>query len=473
MSESESESDHDQKPAADDPEKSAEGGKSPDKSGDKKLVYKKPISLTISVQSGAGEKEGNQGADEKSDDADRDETKDDAGEKDDKEEKADESKNPISVTISIKGGEGAEEKGGDKEGDDKKGKDGKDSKDKKKPIYKKPAFIITACIVGVVLIVAVIIIWLIVRQYVSTDDAYIDGHVVQVSSQVGARVENLRVVDNQLVHRGDLLIELDPTDYQVALLQAKAQVAAAEGKLQQAKAQVETAKASVPQAVAQEEAAQASLANTTKDLERYEKVDERARSRQQLDTAATTQTNAAAQVQEAHAQVVSAKANVVTAEAAVKAAAGDVQVADAGVKKAEVNLSYCEIAAPCDGRVTERTVEAGNYVTTGQALFLLVDPNVWVTANYKETQLAHMRPGQPVTIKVDAFPDLKFHGKVDSIQAGSGARFSVLPAENATGNYVKIVQRVPVKIVFEHNDNTNDAQLLSPGLSVVPRVKIR
>jgi membrane fusion protein (multidrug efflux system) len=118
-------------------------------------------------------------------------------------------------------------------------------------------------------------------------------------------------------------------------------------------------------------------------------------------------------------------------------------------------------------------VEVGNYVAPGQALFMLVDPNVWVTANFKETQLAHMRPGQPVTIKVDAFPGIKWHGHVDSIQAGSGSRFSVLPAENATGNFVKVVQRVPVKILFDHNANTNDAPMLSPGLSVIPRVKVR
>ena len=126
-----------------------------------------------------------------------------------------------------------------------------------------------------------------------------------------------------------------------------------------------------------------------------------------------------------------------------------------------------------DGRVTQRTVEVGNYVVVGQAMFMLTDPNVWVTANFKETQLTDMRPGQPVTIKVDAFPGIKFRGHVDSIQAGSGSRFSILPAENATGNFVKVVQRVPVKIYFDEAVNTNDAVLFSPGLSVVPRVKVR
>jgi membrane fusion protein (multidrug efflux system) len=122
--------------------------------------------------------------------------------------------------------------------------------------------------------------------------------------------------------------------------------------------------------------------------------------------------------------------------------------------------------------VTQRTVEAGAYLQTGQAMFALVDPDVWVTANFKETQLKNMKPGQPVTIKVDAFSGEKFEGHVDSIQAGSGSRFSILPAENATGNFVKVVQRVPVKIVFNHGANTNDAPLLSPGLSVIPKVKV-
>jgi membrane fusion protein (multidrug efflux system) len=301
----------------------------------------------------------------------------------------------------------------------------------------------------------------------------VDGHVVQISPQVAAQVLVLHIDDNQFVRKGDLLVELDPTDYNVALAQAQAQEAQAQGRLEQARAQIEAAKASVPQALAQQDSAQASLDNATIDYERYKHVDERARSKQQLDNAGTTLTNAAAQLEQAKAQVTVAQANVVTAEASAKAAEGDLKAAEAAVQRAQVNLGYCRIFAPCDGRVTERTVEAGNYVTTAQALFLIVDPNVWVTANFKETQLTHMQPGQPVTIKVDAFPGHKFQGHIDSIQAGSGSRFSVLPAENATGNFVKIVQRVPVKILFDHDANTNNAPMLSPGLSVIPRVKVR
>jgi membrane fusion protein (multidrug efflux system) len=328
-------------------------------------------------------------------------------------------------------------------------------------------------IVAVVLIVGLVIVWLIVRQYVSTDDAYIDGHISQISPQISAQLVALHVNDNQLVHPGDLLVELDPTDYEIMLSQARAQTASAQGRLDQARAQIAVARASVVQADAEIMAASVSYDNAMHDLKRYQEVDERARSAQQLDNSATSEKNAEAQLAQTKARKVSAEANVTSSEATVKAAEGELQTSEANQKRAEVNLSYCRIIAPVEGRVTQRTCDVGNYVVPGQALFLLVDPNVWVTANFKETQLELMRPGQPVTIKVDAFPGLKWQGRVDSIQAGSGSRFGVLPPENATGNYVKIVQRVPVKITFEHSANTNDAPMLSPGLSVAPRVKVR
>ena len=351
-----------------------------------------------------------------------------------------------------------------------KGEQGQDKK--KPPFYKRPAFII-ACIAAILLLIGGIIIWLVLRQYVSTDDAYIDGHVTQVSPRASAQVLSLHVRDNELVRQGDLLVELDPTDYQLALDQALAQVASSQGRLAQAKTQIDTAKAEVAEAVASVDAAQVQLDNATRDLKRYEEVDERARSREQLDNAETTQKNAQAQWEQAKAKRTSAEANVQSSEASVVAAEGELQTSRASQRRAEVNLSYCKIFAPTDGRVTQRTVEVGNYVAVGQALFMLADSHVWVTANYKETQLQHMRIGQPVTVKVDAYPGVKWRGHVDSLQAGSGSRFSILPAENATGNFVKVVQRVPVKILFDDAVNTNDNVLLSAGMSVIPRVKIR
>jgi membrane fusion protein (multidrug efflux system) len=341
------------------------------------------------------------------------------------------------------------------------------------PFYKRPKVIIIAAIVLLILIVAGVLFWLYERQFESTDDAYVDGNIVQIAPRVSALVLARHINDNQLVHPGDLMIELDPTDFEVALEQARAQLAASEGRLAQAQAQIGASRASVEQSSAQIDAALVTLTNATLDLQRYESVDIRARSKQQLDNAIAAENSAKAQVEQARAAKISAEANVSTADAAIKAAEGDVKTAQANVHRAEVNLGYCRIYAPCEGRVTQRNVEVGDYMQTAQTMFMLVEPDVWVTANYKETQLKYMKPGQPVTLTVDELSGRKFNGRVDSIQAGSGSRFGVLPAENATGNFVKIVQRVPVKIIFDHGANTNDADLLSPGLSAYPRVKVR
>jgi membrane fusion protein (multidrug efflux system) len=350
--------------------------------------------------------------------------------------------------------------------------DGKNQNEKKPPAYKRPVVILPIAGVLAIGLVAAILYWLHARHFESTDDAYIDGHVTQISAQVPAQVLALHIQDNQFVHKGDLLVELDPTDYQVALDQAKARESSAAGKLEQSRAQVGSANAAVTQATAEVEAAKVTLENATRDLDRYQAVDERARSRQQLDNAIAAQRTAQAQFEQAKARTISAEANVATAAASVKAAEGDLKTAQSEVRRAEVSLSYCRIFSPRDGRVTQRTLEAGNYTETGQAMFMLVSPDVWVTANFKETQLKLMRTNQPVTIRIDAYPGKEFSGHVDSIQAGSGSRFSILPAENATGNFVKVVQRVPVKIVFDHPQEQG-AQGLGVGLSVIPRVRVR
>ena len=370
-----------------------------------------------------------------------------------------------------------EESSDDKSEDGKEGRNKnegkKDGQPKKPPVLKRPAIIVTVAAVLLTVIILGFIYWLHARHFVSTDDAYIDGHVVQIAPQVPGPVIALHIDDNQLVRKGHLLVELDPTNYEVALEQAQAQWTAAQGRLAQAQTQEDSAKAGVVQASAEIDAAQVALDNASRDLQRYETVDERARSRQQLDNAIAAQKNAQAQLSQTKARKVSAEAGVNTAAASIKAAEGDVRTAQANVERTQVDLGYCKIYAPADGRVTQRTVEVGNYAQTGATMFMLVSPEVWVTANFKETQLKNMRLGQPVTIQVDAFSDRELNGHVDSIQAGSGSRFGVLPAENATGNFVKIVQRVPVKIVFDYGANTNDADLLSPGLSVIPKVRVR
>jgi len=250
----------------------------------------------------------------------------------------------------------------------------------------------------------------------STDDAFIDGHVITIAPKVAGQVTAVHVEDNQLVKAGDPLVEIDPRDYQAKVDEQRGKLAAAEAEARRAVA----------------------------DVARYEQIYKNDEiSRQQLDNARAAATGAVATVARERG----------------------------ALEQEELNLSYTKITAPESGRVTRKSVEAGSYVPVGQALLSVVPENVWVTANFKETQLTHMRPGQKVTIQVDAYPDQKFNGRVESIQSGTGSRFSLLPPENATGNYVKIVQRVPVKIVFAKD---SDAQgLLSPGMSVVPSVSIQ
>ena len=272
-------------------------------------------------------------------------------------------------------------------------------------------------------------------------------------------------------------MELDPTDYQVAVDQAKGNENASAGRLEQVKAQVASSRAARDESKASLDAANIAFYNSDKDLKRYEALDDRARSKQQYDNAVTAQKNAIAQVDVAKARLASAESQIAVSVANVTAAEGEYENAVANRRQAEVNLGYCHITAPGtlrdSARVTTKNVEAGMYAAAGTPLFALVEEHVWVVANYKETQLTNMRLNQPVTLEIDAYPDQKFNGHIDSIQAGSGSRFSVLPAENATGNYVKVVQRVPVKIVFEEGQTKDPNRVLVPGMSVTPYVKIR
>jgi membrane fusion protein (multidrug efflux system) len=318
--------------------------------------------------------------------------------------------------------------------------------------------------------------WLHARQFESTDDAAIEGRVIPISPQVPARVQAVRVEDNSPVHKGDVLVELDPTDYRVALEQARATEAAARGRLDEAKAQIAAATAGRDEAEADIAVAEANAGNAASDLKRYQDVAESnpaAVSKQQLGNVVATQRSTQALVAQAKAKLAAAEAKTLTAQAAVEGAQGDLAKASADVHRADVNLTYCTITAPEDGRITRKNVEPGSYVQTGQALLALVPPDVWVTANFKETQLEQVRPGQSVNVTVDAYPAQRFTGKVDSIQSGTGSRFSVLPAENATGNFVKVVQRVPVKITLDPGQAQDKDRVLAPGMSVVPEVKVR
>jgi len=303
----------------------------------------------------------------------------------------------------------------------------------------------------------------------STDDAFIDCHPVHVAPRVAGRVQRVLVTDNQLVQEGELLVEIDPTDFQVQLDDASAARNAAAGRQAAASAQVGVAQAAEAQAEADIVAARADADNAATDLARYRATISGAVSKQSLDAASTTAKRSAAGLLVKQKAKAAATAQIALARAQLDESTAEVASAEAKVRQMALQLSYTQIHAKETGRVTRKSVTTGDYVQIGQEIFALVPTHVWVAANFKETQLRYMRPGQPVTIHVDAYHG-DFPGRVDSVQAGSGSFFSLLPPENATGNYVKVVQRVPVKIVFER---ATDEVLLGPGMSVEPTVELQ
>jgi membrane fusion protein (multidrug efflux system) len=282
----------------------------------------------------------------------------------------------------------------------------------------------------------------------------------------------LHVTDNQRVKAGDVLLELDPRDYQALVDQAAADLATANSRVAQAQAKVAVDQAKAAQENAAIPAAQAAADRAQADRQRYESVPSRAVSTSQIDLAKAQSTSASADVEVARDQALAALAQVDLDKADVQTARDQVQQARTRLDQAQLQLSYTTLLAPRDGRVTRRTVELGAYVQTGQALLALVPDDLWVTGNFKETQLGRIRPGQPVFIRVDACPHHQFMGKVDSFQAGSGALFSLLPPENAVGNYVKVVQRIPVKIIFDDPSELSQFNL-APGMSVQPKVRVQ
>jgi membrane fusion protein, multidrug efflux system len=344
---------------------------------------------------------------------------------------------------------------------------------KRASALRKPAVPVSSGIAVVVLIVAGILFWLHERRFESTDDAFVDARVVRVAPQIAGRVVRVLVNDNQLVKVGQPLVEIDPGDVQARLDEAVAQEALAEAEYQQAQTQVRSAEAAHAQAVSVVSGAAAQAENAARDYRRYtslQKTNPLAVAQAQLDQAATLARNTSAQENAARQQAVSSEAAIAAARAQEAGAAARIKTLSAQVQQARLNFGYAKVIAPVDGHVSQRKVAVGTYVDPGQQMMAIVPLQMWVTANYKETQLAHMRPGQPVDISIDACPNADAQGHVDSIQRGSGQAFALLPPENATGNYVKVVQRVPVKIVFETVPRNCP---LGPGLSVEPKVTVR
>ena len=374
---------------------------------------------------------------------------------------------------------------------------------------------------GIVLVVAALFLWRYLSSYESTDDAQIDGHLNPISARISGQVQEVLIHDNQYVTAGTPLVRIDPRDYQIAVDRAKAdyedavamaeaarvnvpvtsettgsQVSAAQADVQNAQAGILAARQQLDAAQAELRAAEANNVKAQSDLVRYKQlVDKQEISQQQYDQAVAAAAANAAAVEAARAsasaadqQVKQSQATLAQAEANARSAAtGPQQVAAirsralaaeaaAGLKKAaleqaELNLQYTLIVAPISGVVSDRNVEVGENVQPGQELTKLINlDDIWVTANFKETQLQKMRPGQPVTIAVDG-TGKEYKGYVQSIAGASGAIFSLLPPENATGNYVKVVQRVPVKIYFDQG--ATQEHDLRPGMSVEPKVWLR
>jgi membrane fusion protein (multidrug efflux system) len=346
-------------------------------------------------------------------------------------------------------------------------------REKSKSLMQGPLVLISVAVVLAVIIIVGVVWWLIARQYEDTDDAFIDTHIVHVAPQIGGRIARVLVNDNQQVRQGQLLIEIDPSDEIARLNQALAQEHQAEMQLGQARAQVRVSQAAYDQAGANAQGAAAQAANAASDLKRYRTLkatDPVAVAQQQLDQAVATARNTAASLEGAQRQIEGAKSQIAVAQAAVAAAEAMVKSAQAQVTQARLNLGYTRVYAPLDGHVAQRSVADGNYVQTGEELMAIVPLRLWVTANFKETQLDHMRIGQRADVVIDACPSATVRGHVDSIQRGAGQAFGILPPENATGNYVKVVQRVPVKIVIDEYPRNC---VLGPGMSVEPSIKVR
>lgn len=319
--------------------------------------------------------------------------------------------------------------------------------------------------------------WLAHRGEQSTDDAFTDGRIVTVAPKVAGLVVQLAVDDNQKVKAGDLLFRIDPRDYKNARDKAAGQLGQIQAQLAQARVNLDLARVNYPaqrdQARATLEQAQATLVRAQADLTRQKEVDARATTQGQIDLVTAAYRSAQAQQRDAEAKLRAAdqvERNIAVLEAQVHQLEAQEVAAKADLDQAELNLSQTAVVAPQDGWVTRRLVEKGNYMQVSQSALTLVTPEVWVTANFKEDQLTDMRPGQSAEVEIDAYPGHRLKGVVDSIQMGTGSRFTAFPAENATGNFVKIVQRVPVKIRI--TDGLRPDLPLPLGLSVVPVVHV-
>ncbi|MGX9220927.1 HlyD family secretion protein [Massilia varians] len=336
-------------------------------------------------------------------------------------------------------------------------------------------------VLGVVGLIAVLALgaggrmWYRSQHYVETENAYVTGRVHPVSSRVAGVVTRVLVDDNQLVKAGEVIAELDPADHHVRVEQIEAQIASALQQIAQADAQVTQVRAQAAAAGAQVRQAEAQLVRARQDAERFGQLYNetmKAVSKAEVDASSAARAAAVADVAARRDSAGAAQAQVAAASAGRDVLKAQVKVLQAQLKDAQQQLAYNRIVAPVPGRVGKRSVEVGARVQPGQQLLAVVEDEVWVTANFKETQLAGLEPGQQVSLEVDALPGKHLVGRVHSFSPASGNQFALLPADNATGNFTKIVQRVPVKIVLDPADVKKYAGRLVPGMSVIAEVEL-
>ena len=330
-------------------------------------------------------------------------------------------------------------------------------------------------------LVAIIAIGLIGRMWwrsqnlVETDNAFIAGHVHPLSSRISGVVTKVLVEDNQLVREGDVIAELDPADQRAKVEQIEAQIASAGQQVLQADAQLAQVRAQASATQAQVGQSEAQLQRAKQDAERYSQLyntQMKAVSKAELDSANTTRAAAQADLSARHDAVLAAQAQIIVASSAREVIKAQIKVLQVQLKDANQQLAYNRILAPVAGRLGKRNIEVGTRVQAGQQLGAIVEDNVWLVANFKETQLAELRQGQEVKVVIDAMPNQPLIGKLDSFSPASGAQFALLPADNATGNFTKIVQRVPVKIVLRSEDLKQFAGRLIPGMSALAEVHL-
>ena len=342
-----------------------------------------------------------------------------------------------------------------------------------RPWYRRSGVIIGAAVALVLLVVLGTLWWWHEAGIETTDDAFIEAHIVDVAPQVAGQVTRVLVDDNQLVHAGQALAEIDPAQYRLALQQALAAQQQAQTAFGQATSGVAVAQASLAQANADAASAAATSIRAQQDLKRYQTLralNPKAFARSSLDEAVANARSALAEQRAAQQRVESARAQIDSARAAVAGARARIATAQAGVGQANLNLGYTTVTALVDGHIANRSVAVGTYVTPGQQMMAIVPVYLWVRANFKENVIAELKPGQSVTIHIDACPQVNASGHVLSIQRGAGQAFALLPPENATGNYIKVVQRVPVRIAL---DTVPRGCVLGPGMSVEPTVRVR